>query len=140
MTVSYKSDFTPRYNTLCLIINHLSNWYYTKYPENLWKIILPVKLGLNNPLPFFYLQHFSTMHTPYHAYSTPWRSFIHKSTIWWLILKLLRNHCLFWTIPLICSIAIIYRTWCKCIYDSSIGCLHCICLFAYLKFPTQINR
>ena len=23
MTVSYKSDFTPRYNTLCLIINHL---------------------------------------------------------------------------------------------------------------------
>jgi len=25
MTVSYKSDFTPRYNTLCLIINHLWN-------------------------------------------------------------------------------------------------------------------
>ena len=23
MTVSYKSDFTPRYNTLCMIINHL---------------------------------------------------------------------------------------------------------------------
>ena len=46
MTVSYKSDFTPRYNNLYLIINHLSNWYYTKYPENLWKIILPVKLGL----------------------------------------------------------------------------------------------
>jgi len=38
MTVSYKSDFTPRYNTLYLIINHLSNWYYTKYLENLWKI------------------------------------------------------------------------------------------------------
>ena len=46
MTVSYNSDFTPRYNTLYLIINHLSNWYYTKYLENLWKIILPVKLGL----------------------------------------------------------------------------------------------
>ena len=26
MTVSYNSDFTPRYNTLYLIINHLSNW------------------------------------------------------------------------------------------------------------------
>jgi len=38
MAVSYKSDFTPRYNTLYLIINHLSNWYYTKHPENLWKI------------------------------------------------------------------------------------------------------
>ena len=47
MTVSYKSDFTPYYNNLYLIINHLSNWYYTKYPENLWKIILPVKLGLD---------------------------------------------------------------------------------------------
>ena len=46
MTVSYNSDFTPRYNTLHLIINHLSNWYYTKHPGNLWKIILPVKLGL----------------------------------------------------------------------------------------------
>ena len=48
MAVSYKSDFTPRYNTLYLIINHLSNWYYTKHPENLWKIILPVKLGLED--------------------------------------------------------------------------------------------
>jgi len=38
MTVSYKSDFTPRYNTLHLIINPLSNWYYTKHLENLWKI------------------------------------------------------------------------------------------------------
>jgi len=38
MTVSYKSDITPRYNTLCLIINYLSNWYYTKYPKNLWRI------------------------------------------------------------------------------------------------------
>jgi len=38
MAVSYKSDFTPRNNTLHLIINHLSNWYYTKYPQNLWKI------------------------------------------------------------------------------------------------------
>ena len=47
MAVSYKSDFIPRYNTLHLIINHLSNWYYTKHPENLWKIILLVKLGLN---------------------------------------------------------------------------------------------
>ena len=46
MAVSYKSDFTPRNNTLHLIINHLSDWYYTKHPENLWKIILPVKLGL----------------------------------------------------------------------------------------------
>ena len=49
MTVSYKSDFTPRHNTIYLIISHLSNWYYKKYPENVWKIILSVKLGLNAP-------------------------------------------------------------------------------------------
>ena len=50
MTVSYNLGFTPRYNILYLIINHLSNWYYTKHPEYLWKIFLPVKLGIRDLL------------------------------------------------------------------------------------------
>ena len=47
MLVSYKSDLVRIQKTLRLIIKYLANLKPSKNTENLWKIIMPVKLGLN---------------------------------------------------------------------------------------------